>query len=362
MKPAVIISCLLLFFSSNLCAQRKIENIIIVTTDGLRWQELFTGMDSAIANNKLYHNGDSAYIYNNYWDSDVEKRREKLMPFMWTITAQKGQLYGNRLYGNKIDNANQYWFSYPGYNEIFTGFPDEKINSNKYPDNPHTTVLEFIHMQPAYKGKVAAFGAWEAFNRIFNESRCGFPVIASFDTLTGKLSESQKLLNRMLLNSHRPWRDEECLDVFTHYAAMEYLKKNLPKVLFIGYGETDEWAHSGQYRFYLDAANQVDHWISEIWGFVQNHPLYKNKTALLITTDHGRGDKEKSQWTDHGGKVPGASEIWFAIIAPGIEAKGEVKETMQLYQKQFAQTISKLLGLKFVAGHPVAEEVKQIGF
>lgn len=32
----------------------------------------------------------------------------------------------------------------------------------------------------------------------------------------------------------------------------------------------------------------------KIWEFVQTDPQYKNKTALLITVDHGRGDK-KSQ-------------------------------------------------------------------
>ncbi|MBK9530733.1 MAG: hypothetical protein WBO39_17130 [Ferruginibacter sp.] len=31
------------------------ENIIIITTDGLRWQEDFSSMDSAIANNKIFN-------------------------------------------------------------------------------------------------------------------------------------------------------------------------------------------------------------------------------------------------------------------------------------------------------------------
>lgn len=69
-------------------------------------------------------------------------------------------------------------------------------------------------------------------------------------------------------------------------------EKNKPRVLYIAYGETDEWAHAGQYRFYLDAAKQVDAWIKKIWEFVQTDPQYKNKTALLITVDHGRGDKK----------------------------------------------------------------------
>jgi len=164
----------------------------------------------------------------------------------------------------------------------------------------------------------------------------------------------------MLLNSFRPWKSSECLDMFTHYAALEYLKTRNPKVLYIAYGETDEWAHAGKYRYYLDAARQVDKWIEEIWNYVQTHKEYKNKTALLITTDHGRGDKNKKDWTSHGSNITGANEIWFAIMAPGLSAKGEVKQDMQLYQKQLAQTIAKLLGISFIAEHPVAEAVDQV--
>ncbi|MBA4140424.1 MAG: phosphoglyceromutase [Segetibacter sp.] len=359
MRKTVFIIFLILY-TITVKAQQKTENIIIITTDGLRWQEVFTGMDSAIANNKLYNQGDSAYIYKNYWSSNSEARREKLMPFFWSTLQQQGQLYGNRLLKNKVDNANRYWFSYPGYNEIFTGYPDTAVNSNDYPNNPHTNVLEYIHQLPAYKNKVAAFTAWDAFNRILNEPRCGFPVIAAFDTVSGKLNEKQKLVNNMLLNSFRPWKSSECLDMFTHYAALEYLKTRNPKVLYIAYGETDEWAHAGEYRYYLDAAQQVDKWIEEIWNYIQTHKKYKNKTALLITTDHGRGDKNKKDWTSHGSNITGANEIWFAVMAPGLPAKGEVKQDMQLYQKQMAQTIAKLLGLSFTAEHPVAEAVDEI--
>jgi hypothetical protein len=54
MRKTVFIIFLILY-TITVKAQQKIENIIIITTDGLRWQEVFTGMDSAIANNKLYN-------------------------------------------------------------------------------------------------------------------------------------------------------------------------------------------------------------------------------------------------------------------------------------------------------------------
>jgi hypothetical protein len=73
------------------------------------------------------------------------------------------------------------------------------INKNEYKANPNTTLPEFFNLQPVLKGKVAAFGAWEAFNRILNEERSGIPVIAAYDLSGGKNpTPNQKLINNML--------------------------------------------------------------------------------------------------------------------------------------------------------------------
>jgi len=351
MKKLLLLA--LLLNVKSLHAQ-KIENIIIITTDGFRWQEVFTGMDSAIANNSKFNQWDSAGIYKKYWSDDVNERRKKLLPFLWNVIAAKGQLYGNRHFDNKVNVANRYWFSYPGYNEIFTGYPDTLVNSNHYKANPNTTLTEFLNKQPAFKNRVAAFGAWNAFDRILNEQRSGMPVINAFDK---PLQGSNPLFAKMLQDSYRPFGEEECLDVFTHYQAMDYLQQKKPKLLYISYGETDEWAHAGKYKDYLNAANQVDNWIQDVWNYVQSEPRYKNKTALFITTDHGRGDKIKEEWVTHGEGLTGANEIWFAVVGPGISAKGEVKTPGQLYQQQFAQTIASLLGLVFKCEHPVADKI-----
>ena len=180
MKKTIVVA----FFILSLPAfSQTAENIIIITTDGLRWQEVFAGMDSAIANNNKFNQEDSAGIFKKYWASNPTERRKKLLPFLWSTIEQNGQIYGNRNLDNKIDNANPYWFSYPGYNEIFTGYPDTAINSNSYPPNPHTNLLEFLNHQPKYKNKVAAFGAWDAFDRILNAERGKFPVYSAFDLL-----------------------------------------------------------------------------------------------------------------------------------------------------------------------------------
>ena len=350
---------LFLLFNAIASAAQKAENIIIITTDGFRWQEVFTGMDSAIANNSNFNQGDSAGIYKKYWSDNPLERRKKLMPFLWSTIANSGQVYGNRADGNKVNVANRYWFSYPGYNEIFTGYPDTLVNSNTYKANPNTTLTEFLNRQPGYKNKVAAFGAWDAFTRILNKERSGVPVANAFDKPSAtNATAKEKWLDKMLQDSYKPFGEGECLDVFTHYQAMDYLQTKKPKVLYIAYGETDEWAHAGKYKDYLDAASQVDKWIRDIWNNIQADPLYRNKTTLFITVDHGRGDAVKNEWTSHGADITGSNEIWFAVIGPGIKAKGEVKTTTQLYQQQFAQTIATLLGVHFSCEHPVGEKIE----
>lgn len=356
MKAPLLLLVLLLHLAGS--AQQQTENIIIVTTDGFRWQELFGGMDSAIANNSKFNQGDSEQLYKKYWDASATVRRNKLLPFIWGPVAAKGQLFGNRTLGCRVDNANPYWFSYPGYSEIMTGYADTAINSNGFPPNPNITVLEYLNRQPKLKGRVAAFGAWEAFDRILNEQRSGIPVLCAFDTFGGKKpTANERLLNAMLKDSYKPFNEGECLDVYTHYGALEYLKTRKPKVLYIAYGETDEWAHAGQYRSYLDAAHQVDAWIKEIWNFVQKDPQYKNKTTLFITTDHGRGDIKKEEWTSHNNSIQDSHEIWFGVLGPDTPVRGEWKGETQLYQQQFAQTFARLMGYTFTAPQPVAPEI-----
>jgi len=375
---------ILIFQNNGLKAQKQIEefeqhgqsstNLIIITTDGLRWQEVFNGMDFTLANSKKFNHGDSAYLYNKYGAATVSDRQAKLLPFITKTMGTKGLLFGNRFKENKVDVANPHWFSYPGYNEIFTGYPDSAINSNNYPPNPHENVLAFLHKQPAYQNKVIAFGAWDAYNRILNESASGFPVINGFESLSSILSDPQtKMLEQMLKDSHKPFKEAECLDVFTHHQAKYYLEKKKPKIMYISYGETDEWAHEGNYSAYLDAANQVDTWVAGLWNWIQATPGYKNNTYLLITTDHGRGFG--NEWTDHGADVKGASSIWFGLMGPENESNlssvveamaspsgiipnmGEQTTNQQLYQMQLAATMARLLGYQYTAAHPIAKPI-----
>jgi len=335
---------------------QKTENIIIVTLDGMRWQEVFGGVDSAILNNPRYTH-ERNEIKKMLWNDDVMERRKKLFPFLWNVVNVQGQLYGNRNIGSNVDVANPYKFSYPGYNEIFTGYPDTAVNSNDKIKNKNTNVLEFINKQKSYEGKVAAFSTWDVPPYFLNKWRNGLYVNSDQDSIDFG-SSTAKLLDDIQKLSMKP--NGERLDVVTYISAREYLKEHKPKVLYISFDETDEYAHQGKYDYYLGATHAEDGMIADIWNLIQSMSAYKNKTTLIVTCDHGRGDKIKDQWRDHGQKVEDAGHIWIAAIGPDTKPLGEVKPDKTLYQKQIAATLAALLGFKFVPDHGTAEAISTI--
>jgi hypothetical protein len=335
-----------LFISVTAFGQQKTHHVFVITLDGFRWQELFTGADSVLMTNKEYVH-DAEALHSRFWKPTPEQRRETLMPFFWNTIARHGQLYGNRTHGNMVNCSNNMWFSYPGYNEILCGFSDdERINSNDKIDNPNVTVLEYLNNMPKYKGKVAAFGSWDVFPCIINDKRSGIPVNAGYKIAEGKLSERERLLNEMQSQIPAEWGSVR-FDAFTHHYAMEYLKKHSPRVMYISYGETDDFAHDGRYDSYLKSAWQTDQFIKQLWEWVQSHPQYKDHTTFIITTDHGRGTIPVETWKSHGTKINGANQIWFAVIGPDTKALGEIKSHAQYYQNQIAKTAAAFLGVDY---------------
>jgi len=238
------------------------------------------------------------------------------------------------------------WFSYPGYNEILSGkADDENITSNDKIYNPNQTILELANNN-GYSGKVAAFGSWDVFPYIVNDQRSGIPVNAGFKTAPGKnLTQIEQFLNRIQPNTPSPWGSVR-LDIFTHNYAIEYMKREQPSLVYISYGETDDFAHDGNYGAYLNSAHSTDAFIKELWDFTQSNDFYKNKTVFMITTDHGRGTDPLDSWRSHGGNVNGADQVWFICFGKDVKATGEVTTEEQLYSNQHAATIGRLLGLK----------------
>ncbi len=110
---------------------------------------------------------------------------------------------------------------------------------------------------------------------------------------------------------------------------------------------------------YLDAAWRNDRFIRQLWETAQSMPEYANRTALVISTDHGRGEAGVD-WTSHGREVPAAEQIWMAVMGPGVPALG-VRRGTKATQSQIAATIASLLGEDFNKASPKAAPPLPLG-
>src|SRR5215510_2075339 len=115
------------------------------------------------------------------------------------------------------------------------------------------------------------------FDAILNEPRSKLLVSSGIDPV--KINSPEfAMLNDMQALSPLPLGDEVRPDHLTYFMAKEYVKQYKPKLLYIAFDETDDYAHGGRYDFYLNAAHIIDKWIGDLWDMMQQMPEYKNKT------------------------------------------------------------------------------------
>jgi hypothetical protein len=332
----------------------KTGNVVLVVSDGLRWQEIFTGADPSLMNNE--HGGiwaDPNELKRKFWRDDVEERRKALFPFLWNVIAKQGQIFGNQTKGSVARVTNGMAFSYPGYNEMLTGHPDPKIDRNEFGPNPNVTVFEWLNRMPEFRGRVAVYGTWNVFQDIFNEKRSGLAMQTGWNLpAKGKLTPRQELINE-LYRTTTPLDNEDTYNSFIQVPLLDYVKTGHPRVLFVGYGETDNWAHQGRYDLVLESAHGFDHFVQQLWETMQAMPEYRDKTTFILTTDHGRGSG-LVEWKEHGVDEKGSENIWIAVMGPDTPARGERENVGPVTQSQLAAAVAALLGKDYPGDVPGA--------
>ena len=344
---ARLAGCLLLLCAAGaFAADFQTKNIVLVTADGLRWQEVFSGMDPALEDRKDTGMAAASEVRDRFDAPTPEGRRRKLLPFFWTTLARDGILLGNRNLGSRADVRNRHRFSYPGYSEILTGRPqDDVIDSNANRPNPTATVLEIVgrelELPPA---RVALFGSWEVFSGIGAHDPDSIFINAGYARVeSADASEQLRRLSEQQFALLSPWRSVRH-DYSTFELALEYMRTVKPRVLYIALGETDDWAHDRRYDRTLETAAYFDQSLGRLWEAIQSDPQYRDSTTLIVTTDHGRGSTP-DDWNGHGAKVAGAEAIWIAAIGPDTLPLGELESTLPVTQSDVAPTMLRLMGL-----------------
>jgi len=338
-------------------ADRKTQNLILVTADGLRRQEVFRGIDPLLMREKDAGMDKADALRRRLDAATPEQRRERLMPFLWRRLAPRGVMLGNVEKESPVMVSNSFRVSYPGYSEILTcRAQDDTIRNNDPIRNPHETVLEYVRRKWSLaRSQVALFASWETFRFIGESEEGAVTINAGYQPAAG--TPRMEELSRLQMEALSPWSSVRH-DYVTAEMAFDYVKKFKPRLLYLSLGETDDWAHDKRYDRVLQTAQYFDRTLERLWQLAQSLDEYRDRTTLLVSSDHGRGS-QLSDWSDHGAKVQGAEYIWLAALGPDTPARGEATNAATVYQRDIAATILELLGLDWRefcgdAGRPAA--------
>jgi len=351
MKISAGIRVLVVFCSLHLNVDAgQTKKVVLVTADGLRWQELFAGFDKTLVEAKK-----GARLLKKYDAPTSQERRAKLLPFFWKEIGPKGVVIGNRDKRSEFRLKNPHRFSYPGYAEILTGQHVEAVKSNDPVRIPQETVLEYAARTLSLpRTGVAVFASWDIIYFAAAKTEGAVVANAGYQSLPpGVTGESLETWNRLQFDILTPW-DSVRDDAVTFQLAFQYLNLYKPTLLYLCLGQPDDWSHDGRYDRALQSIQHLDRCLQKLWETLQSLPDYQGNTTLIVTSDHGRGSKRKS-WQDHGEKVKEAEYVWLAAIGPDTPALGELTSGTY-YQDQTAATILRFLGLDPKQFNPAAGE------
>jgi len=334
---------------------RSTHNVILVTLDGVRVQEVFGGLDETVAaRDALQVYSEIATGRERYGGVTAEARREALLPVFWKTLAPQGVVFGNPSHGNHLKVQNRVLWSTPGYTEIMTGAPRAEVTDNDNMRHPYPTVLE--HARDALGlgyGQVAQIGSWEGFKLAAASRDDAFLMVGVHDTIPAPWGSPEidrlATLRRQVMGL---W-EEGSNDVLSFRMAQDFLVRQQPRVLWLALVNSDDWAHADRYDRYLEYLHLADSLLGELWQTLQSLDAYRDRTTLIVTTDHGRG-VQGSDWAEHDISIPGSDDIWLAVVGPDTPNRGEVTEAGTLYQGQVAATLLQFLGLDVQALDPAA--------
>ncbi len=123
----------------------------------------------------------------------------------------------------------------------------------------------------------------------------------------------------------------------------ELLLTTKPKLVYAILPHVDSVGHSGDYKKYTESISHTDELIWKIWQQIQFNPSYKDKTTLIITTDHGRHTEGvRDGFKSHGDSCEGCRHTYCVMIGPDVK-KGFVYQD-ECLQVDIVPTVGELLG------------------
>lgn len=283
--------------------------VVLLALDGVRWEDVFLGVEADLAEEQGLAPG------------EVLSARE-LMPNLHALIETTGTALGAPERGHGVFVAGPEPFSLPGYLELLTSRKDTGCTTNGCAPTTLPTLADDFRAQSG-PDDVAVISSWEGIERA--SARDPSAIIVSTGRSRGSNldrlrydPQAAALLDAGAKSGPTPGHGDFRRDKQTAEIALRYLAVRKPHFLFLGLGETDEYAHRDDYRGYLKALQHGDAVIGRVLETLHDLRREGRRTTLFVTTDHGRA----AEFIRHGGDAPESARVWLVAAGHGIAARG----------------------------------------
>jgi hypothetical protein len=287
------------------------DTLVLVTLDGVRLKELF--------------------------------EHPSAMPYMMGQLVPRGTFIGRDQHPPDFRIGSPVGVSMSGYYSIFSGKLTGALENEAPPPQGATLISDLV---AAFPGQVALFSTWDLIVQRQQQIAPGVEAVAGRGAALAALHK---------VGVDLP--EDVPVDTPVFRAALDRLRHDPPRFLYIGLDETDDAAHRNDYKRYLNVLSRYDGFLSALVAEIDAQAARGRKVSLVVTTDHGRGVGE--EWVEHRWNIEGTARIWLLALGHGVAAQGHIRPPRQRTQYDVRPTIGHLLGVASVpakrAGAVMAE-------
>jgi hypothetical protein len=322
--------------------ERGEGSVVLVVLDGVRGQEVFGGADRDLARSR----GGNPMAWANPRD---------LTPNLQRMLDVDAVAIGAPGHGPEMDASGPRFISLPGYLEIFAGRPDPGCEGNECVRPPARTICDDVRDSTG-ADDVAVVTSWPNIARAVSSDPSRYVVTAGRRLLArGERLRSDGATQRLIERGARarawPGNGDYRPDAFTAKLALRVLETERPRLLFVGLGDADEYAHRGDYHGYLEAVHASDAFLGELQSTLARMGARGRHTTILVTTDHGRA----YGFVDHGARYPESARVWLVAAGADVRGHGLLAASRRHTLSDIAPTVRALLGISVGGGDPIDE-------
>jgi hypothetical protein len=308
-------------------------HIVLLTLDGVRVREVFRGSDVTLVRAQRV-------------PVALHRSARELMPHLHELMERTGTVLGNPWSESHMFASGPNFLSLPGYAEVLSGRRVTACRDNGCVRSEAPTLLDDCAAIAESINDCAAVTSWPSIGRVVALDPARVAVSTGRHGGGTRFAFQQNPTTELLLaagarDTGHPGHGDFRPDARTARLAVRYFEAYEPRFLFVGLGESDEYAHRNDYANYLRSLRAADEFIGELSRKLATLAARGARTALFVTTDHGRADT----FVSHGRRYPESSRVWMVAAGSGIAARGIQRGSGRHYLADIAPTIRHLLSL-----------------